>query len=95
MEAQQTKVICGVYGPRQKSKMEFSETGKLQCEYKHVTFSSTGNRKKYLQDKEEKDFSTLIQQSLEGSVILERYPKSVIDIYILVLESDGGNPKKC
>src|SRR5690242_8762424 len=44
-------------------------------------------------DKEEKEYSELILQALEGSVILERYPKSVIDIYILVLEEDGGKFK--
>jgi exosome complex component MTR3 len=32
----------------------------------------------------------LMVQALEVSVMLEKYPKSVIDCYILVLESDGG-----
>ena len=29
-------------------------------------------------------------QALEVSVILEKFPKSVIDVYAMVIESDGG-----
>eukprot|EP01117_Protostelium_nocturnum_P005065 TRINITY_DN1832_c0_g1_i2.p1 TRINITY_DN1832_c0_g1~~TRINITY_DN1832_c0_g1_i2.p1 ORF type:complete len:224 (+),score=67.53 TRINITY_DN1832_c0_g1_i2:370-1041(+) len=91
LEMNKTKIICSVYGPHQSSKMEFSEKAKLQCEFKFATFSEqTKERKKYVQDKEEKEFSMLMIQSLESSLILEKYPKSVIDCYVLVLENDGG-----
>lgn len=32
----------------------------------------------------------LMTQSLESSVILDKFPKSVIDIYALVIEADGS-----
>ena len=32
----------------------------------------------------------MIEQTFTGAVLLERYPKSVIDIYVIVLEDDGG-----
>lgn len=34
IELNNTKVICAVYGPRQKAKMEVSEEGKLSCEFR-------------------------------------------------------------
>lgn len=37
----------------------------------------------------------LIVQALEVSLMLEKLPKSVIDIYIIVLESDGGILNSC
>lgn len=43
-----------------------------------------------MKDNKEREFSTLMQQALEVSVILDKFPKSTVDIYALVLESDGG-----
>ncbi|PRP84693.1 hypothetical protein PROFUN_07943 [Planoprotostelium fungivorum] len=91
LEMANTKIICGIYGPRQIPKMEFSEKAKLQCDFKFATFAeSRRERRKYTADKEEKEFSMLMVQALESSLILEKYPKSVIDCYVIVLENDGG-----
>jgi polyribonucleotide nucleotidyltransferase len=90
LEMNNTKVIVGVYGPRQTPKMEFSEVGKLECEFKYTSFACKGLHKSYPQDKEEKENSSAMKSALEVSIILEKFPKSVIDIYALVLESGGG-----
>jgi exosome complex component MTR3 len=82
-------LLCS-YGPRQTSGSEFSEKGKLQCEFKFATFSCKDERRKYQQDKEERDYSLLMVQALEVSVIVEKFPKSVIDVYVTVIESDGS-----
>ena len=42
-----------------------------------------------LQDSQEREFSLLLDQSLSPAVRLELYPKSTVDIYITVLETDG------
>ena len=42
------------------------------------------------QSEAEREKSLLLEQTLSGAILLERYPKSVIDIYIIVLEDDGG-----
>lgn len=42
-----------------------------------------------MQDDEEKDLSGLVRQALAPAVLLEKYPKALIDVYITVLESDG------
>jgi len=90
MEVDQTKVICGVYGPKQTSKFQFSEIGKLNCDFKFASFSCKDQRRKFSQEKEEKEYSMHMVQALEVSVRLDKYPKSVIDIFALVLQSDGG-----
>lgn len=43
-----------------------------------------------MKDNKERECSTLMQQALEVSVMLDKFPKSTVDIYALVLESDGG-----
>jgi exosome complex component MTR3 len=33
----------------------------------------------------------MMTQALENSLILEKFPKSVLDVYVMVIESDGGS----
>ncbi|KAL9657301.1 hypothetical protein ABK040_011521 [Willaertia magna] len=90
-----TKVICAVYGPRQISaKNEFSDKGSLQCEYRVATFSHKRRQdpsKNIAQRREEeKQYGIYLREALESSLLLEKYPKSVIDIYCFVLEDNGS-----
>jgi ribonuclease PH len=42
------------------------------------------------QDKSEKETTLMLVQALEGSLLLDKYPKSSIDVSVLVLQDDGG-----
>jgi exosome complex component MTR3 len=85
IEMGNTKVVCAIYGPKQ-TKQGFSERGKLNCEFKFASFSC--QKRKQFQYKE-KEFSQMIIQAITPCIQLEKLPKSVIDIYITVLENDG------
>jgi len=90
IEMGQTKVICAVYGPREASRRdEFSFQGQLYCEFKFATFSCA-IRRRHQQDSEEREFSALIREALESAVILDKYPKSRIEVFVTVLEDDGS-----
>lgn len=43
----------------------------------------------YLQDAEDRSIAVAIQQALLSSVRLELFPKSTIDIFLVVIEADG------
>ncbi|KAI9598560.1 ribosomal protein S5 domain 2-like protein [Syncephalis fuscata] len=89
IELGRTKVACAVYGPRQLKKQQgFSEHGRLYCEFKFATFACK-KRRHHLRDPQEKEFSQIIVQALTPSVRLDRLPKSVVDLYITVIENDG------
>eukprot|EP01095_Lingulamoeba_sp_RSL-Kostka_P018141 TRINITY_DN981_c0_g1_i1.p1 TRINITY_DN981_c0_g1~~TRINITY_DN981_c0_g1_i1.p1 ORF type:complete len:265 (+),score=88.94 TRINITY_DN981_c0_g1_i1:139-933(+) len=91
IERNNTKLICSVYGPRpSKNTNSFSDIGFLQCEFKYAPFSCHNEIRGFVPDLDEKEISASIVQSLQGSICLEKYPKSVIDIYILVIENDGA-----
>jgi exosome complex component MTR3 len=45
IELNNTKVICSVYGPRQTS-TEFSDKGRINCDFKLSSFASKQRRKK-------------------------------------------------
>ncbi|THH16345.1 hypothetical protein EW146_g4269 [Bondarzewia mesenterica] len=76
------------YGPRQSKNIAYSEIGRLNIEVKFTPFSC-GRRRAPLRDAEDRSVAVLVQQALTPSVRLELLPKSVIDIFITVVESDG------
>jgi ribonuclease PH len=43
-----------------------------------------------LQEKDAQELEIIIAQALEVSIMVEKFPKSVIEINMLILESDGG-----
>eukprot|EP01027_Heterolobosea_sp_BB2_P014874 GEZU01021335.1.p1 GENE.GEZU01021335.1~~GEZU01021335.1.p1 ORF type:complete len:109 (+),score=2.52 GEZU01021335.1:3-329(+) len=45
LELNKTKIICGVYGPRQIAG-EFSDKGRLNCDFKMTSFSADHRRSK-------------------------------------------------
>jgi len=89
MEMRNTKVLCGIYGPRQTGKSEFSEKGKIQCDFKFASFARQGENRAFPPDNEEKERSLLMTEALEVAVMTEKFPKAVVDVFLLVLQEDG------
>ncbi|KAF9920436.1 hypothetical protein FBU30_009755 [Linnemannia zychae] len=90
IELEKTKLACGVYGPRpvKRAGQGFSDRGTLTCEIKFATFSCV-KRRGTMRDAQEKELSQILSQGLTPAVRLELFPKSNVDIFITVLESDG------
>ncbi|KAG0253274.1 hypothetical protein DFQ27_007505 [Actinomortierella ambigua] len=91
IELERTKIACGVYGPRQKKASQlssFSGKGTLNCEFKFATFSCQ-KRRHHIRDAQERELSQVLSQALAPAVRLELFPKSVVDVYVTVLENDG------
>jgi exosome complex component RRP41 len=87
-----TRVLCAVYGPRE---VELRSTARqdraiVNCEYSMATFS-TGERKlKRKGDRRSTEISLIIKQTFEAAIFTHLYPNSQIDIYIQVIQADGG-----
>jgi len=84
-----TKIICGVYGPKQ-AKKGFSDRGRLWCDFKYASFAEEARPEKRGQSDEERELSLALTEAVSVSVILEKFPKAVIEAYVLVLEA-GAN----
>lgn len=85
-----TKIICSVYGPREVTRRkDFQINGQLYCEFKYAPYSCQ-IRQPYIPSAEEKDISRTIEEALESVVLLHKFPKSRVDIFIMVLENRGG-----
>ena len=92
VELAKTKVMCGVYGPRQPQRVEGMEfgRGRLDVDVKLATFATAGARGKVAQGDAEREFSQLVHRALAGAVILETFPKTSVDVYVTVLEAGGA-----
>ncbi|WVR04800.1 hypothetical protein IAU60_001812 [Kwoniella sp. DSM 27419] len=86
IEAGGVKIACSVYGPRPKAP-PYTPQGTLNLEVKFAPFASNPRRAP-LRDTEPLPLSVLLTQSLLPTLQLHLLPKSSVDVYLLVLESD-------
>lgn len=86
-----TKVVAAVYGPREALPrfMTLPDRAILRVRY-HMAPFSTKERKSPAPSRREIELSKVIREALEAAVISELYPKTTIDVFIEVLQADGG-----
>lgn len=88
------KILCSVFGPREIPKKDDYDfkIGNLNCEFRFASFSCFMQRKGTLSQKDqsldEKNFSCIIEEALKPSILLHKYPKSQIDLYMLCIQND-------
>ena len=92
VEFDKTKVMCGVYGPRQGGKIggATNDRGRVEVDVKLATFATPGARGKTGQGDAEREFSSLVLRALEGAIIAETFPKTSVDVYATVIEAGGA-----
>ncbi|MEM3402602.1 MAG: exosome complex exonuclease Rrp41 [Candidatus Hadarchaeales archaeon] len=91
IELGKNKVFAAVYGPREMHPRHAAEpdVGVLRCRYSMAPFS-VDERKKPGPDRRSIEISKVIREALEPALFLELYPRSVIDVFIEVLQADAG-----
>ena len=90
IEQGRTKVMVGVYGPREVQKRsDFSMAGVLTAELKFAPFACITRRGQQA-DREEQELGMVLGEALSSTVCLHRYPKSAIEVFVTVIEDDGG-----
>lgn len=85
------KILAGVFGPRDvhPKHMSNSDTGILRVRY-HMEPFSVGERKNPAPSRREIEISKVIKEALEPAVMLKKFPRTAVDVYIEVLQADGG-----
>lgn len=86
------KILAAVYGPRElhPKHMALPDRALIRCEYRMATFS-VADRKSPAPKRREKEISKVLGEALEPAVFAYLYPRSVIDVFIEVLQADGGS----
>src|ERR1044071_9455940 len=92
IEFGKNKIIAAVYGPREvhPKHMALSDRCVVRCRY-HMSPFSTDTRKSPAPSRRETEISKVIREALEPALILEDYPRAAIDVFIEVLQADGGS----
>jgi exosome complex component RRP41 len=85
------KILVAVYGPREvhPKHIALPDRAVLRCRY-HMAPFSTEERKSPAPSRREIELSKVIREALEPAIIAEYYPRTTIDVFIEVLQSDGG-----
>ncbi|CAL8292735.1 unnamed protein product [Boreogadus saida] len=91
IEAGNTKLICCVYGPKETERKDETDMkcGRLFADMRFAPFSCP-ERGSWIQGSQEKDLSLMVLESLQPAVCLHKYPRSQIDVNVMVLENNGS-----
>lgn len=85
------KILAAVYGPREvhPRHLILPDRATFRCRY-HMAPFSTDERKNPAPSRREIELSKVTREALEPVIFTELYPRIGIDVFIEVLQSDGG-----
>ncbi|KAK2171791.1 hypothetical protein NP493_1028g00048 [Ridgeia piscesae] len=90
-----TKVLAAVYGPHDiqgsKGRAAVHDIAFINCQYSMATFSTGERKQRPRGDRKSQEMTHHLKQTFDGAILTHLYPHSQIDIYVEVLQSDGGN----
>ncbi|PVU85713.1 hypothetical protein BB560_006831 [Smittium megazygosporum] len=92
-----TKILVGILGPREAKQRSASQTTQvtLNVEFLVSPFSSVERKKRSKYDRRSVEIATSIKQTFEHVIIGQLFPRSQIDIFIHLLQQDGGVLEAC
>ena len=84
--------MAAVYGPKEvhPKHQVLPDRALLRCRY-HMAPFSVDERKNPAPSRREIEISKVIREALQPAVIVEDYPRSAIEVWVEVLQSDGGS----
>ncbi len=87
----ETKVIAAVYGPKEvlPRHLEESDRAYLSAYYDMAAFSTT-DRCRPGPDRRSKEIAKVMRDALAASIILEKYPRTSIAVYVEVINANAG-----
>ncbi|HKZ87946.1 MAG TPA: exosome complex exonuclease Rrp41 [Candidatus Bathyarchaeia archaeon] len=91
IEHGKNKILVGVFGPREVHPKHLSRPDRMviRCRY-HMAPFSVPERKSPAPSRREVELGKVIKESLEPALFTELYPRTGLDVFIEVLQADGG-----
>jgi len=91
IEQGKNKILAAVYGPKEAhpKHLAIPDRALLRCRY-HMAPFSVDERKSPAPSRRDVELSKVIREALEPAVFVEYYPRTSIDLFIEVLQADGG-----
>lgn len=86
-----TKVMAAVYGPRELFLKYATLPNRASLRFRyHMAPFSTRERKSPAPTRREIELSKILREALEPVIFSETYPRTTIDVFVEVLQADGG-----
>jgi exosome complex component RRP41 len=91
IEQGKNKIMVALFGPREAHPKHVALTDRavLRCRY-HMAPFSTEERRSPAPSRRDMELSKVIREALEPAVISQLYPRTTIDVFAEILQSDGG-----
>ena len=91
IEQGKNKILAAMYGPHEvhPKHLTLPDRCLLRCRY-HMAPFSVEERKSPAPSRRELELSKVIRECLEPAIFLEYYPRTSVDLFIEVLQADGG-----
>ncbi len=91
IEHGKNKILVGVFGPREVHPKHLMQADRMVLKVRyHMAPFSVQERKSPAPSRREVELSKVIKESLEPALFLELYPRTGVDVFIEVLQADGG-----
>ncbi|RVX10042.1 Exosome complex component RRP41-like [Vitis vinifera] len=74
---------------------QISDQALVRCEYTMANFSTGDRMRKPKGDRRSTEISLVIRQTMEACILTHLMPRSQIDIFVQVLQADGGTRSAC
>lgn len=87
-----TVAVAAVYGPRELHPMflQHPERAVLRCNYNMLAFSGSGERVRPGPSRRSKEISMITEKALLPVLDLSRYPSTVVDVFVELVQTDAG-----
>jgi exosome complex component RRP41 len=91
IEQGKNRILAGVFGPREvhPKHLALPDRAVLRSRY-HMAPFSVQERKSPAPSRRELELSKVIREALEPAIFTEYFPRTTIDLFIEVLQADGG-----
>ena len=91
IEHGKNKILAAAFGPREMHPKHLAMQDRmvLRCRY-HMAPFSVQERKSPAPSRREVELSKVIKESLEPALFLDLYPRTGVDVFVEVLQADGG-----
>ncbi len=85
------RILAAVYGPREvhPKHLTLPDRALVRCRYNMAPFS-TEERKRPGPDRRSIELSKVIREALLPAIFVDKYPGTVIDIFVEIIRSDAG-----
>ncbi|OWT32968.1 exosome complex exonuclease Rrp41 [Methanobrevibacter sp. 87.7] len=85
------KILASVYGPKETYMKRFlrPDTGVIKVKYNMAPFS-VDSRKRPGPDRRSNEISKITADALRPALLLESFPRSMVEVYIEVIAAEGG-----